>query len=564
MFKLFFKYKWRVILGIIVLLIVDGIQIIVPIIVKKAIDNLATGIYSNLLYYAFLIISLSLVVAFFRFWWRFFIIGNSRIIEKELRDNFIAYILNMDAYFFKKKNIGDLMALSTNDIEAIRMAIGMGTIAIVDAVFLSLASLFMMLKLDLRLTLFALIPAPFLTILTYIFGKEVYKRFEKQQEGFSILTEKVREVLAGVKVLKGYNQEKGALNSFNSVNKEYYRRIISMLKVSSAFDPFLGFFAMLSMGIVLWFGAVDVVGGRISLGSFVAFFNYLNLMIWPMIAFGWVVNLFQRGSASYKRVQEVFDEVPIIKKGGIKINIEGEINIRNLSFSYNGSQVLKGINMTFKKGNTTAIVGLTGSGKSTLVNLILRFFDSEGIYIDGIPVQEIDLDTLRKSIGYVPQETFLFSDTVFNNISFGLENASLEDIINVAKTAMIHEEIMELPQGYDTMLGEKGVNLSGGQKQRIAIARALLLSPKILILDDSLSSVDSHTEKYIMENLKGFLKERTSIVISHRISAIKNFGYIYVMENGRIVEEGKHRKLIEKKGLYFTLYERQKLEEKIL
>ncbi len=552
------------ILGIIVLLIVDGIQIIVPIIVKQAIDNLATGIYSRLLYYAFLIILLSLCVAFFRFWWRFFIIGNSRLIERELRDNFTSHILNMDAYFFKKRNIGDLMALSTNDIEAIRMAIGMGTIAIVDAVFLSLASLAMMLKLDIRLTLLALIPTPFLTILTYIFGKEVHKRFERQQEGFSILTEKVREILAGVKVLKGYNQEKGALNSFGMVNKDYYKRIISMLKVSSAFDPFLGFFAMLSMGIVLWFGSVDVVSGRITLGSFVAFFNYLNLMIWPMIAFGWVVNLFQRGSASYKRVKEVFDEIPVIKKGGRKIDIQGEISIKNLSFSYNGEKVLKNINMIFEKGKTTAIVGLTGSGKSTLVNLILRFFDSEGITVDGIPINVIDLDILRRSIGYVPQETFLFSDTVFNNISFGVEDAKLEDVVRVAKTAMIHDEIMELPQGYDTMLGEKGVNLSGGQKQRIAIARALLLSPKILILDDSLSSVDSHTEKNIMENLKDYLKERTSIVISHRIAAIKNFDYIYVLDNGKIVEEGKHRKLLEKKGLYFTLYQRQKLEEKIL
>lgn len=564
MLKLLLKYKWRVTCGIIVLLIVDGIQIIVPIIVKQAIDNLASGVYSRLLYYAILIIFLSLCVAFFRFWWRFFIIGNSRLIERELRDNFTAHILKMDSYFFKKRNIGDLMALSTNDIEAIRMAIGMGTIAIVDAVFLSLASLAMMLKLDIRLTLLALIPTPFLTVLTYIFGKEVHKRFEKQQEGFSILTEKVREILAGIKVLKGYNQEKGTLNSFGFVNKDYYRRIISMLKISSAFDPFLGFFAMLSMGIVLWFGSVDVVGGRITLGSFVAFFNYLNLMIWPMIAFGWVVNLFQRGSASYKRVKEVFDEIPVIKKGGRKIDIDGNISIKNLSFSYNGEKVLKDFNMNIKKGQTTAIVGLTGSGKSTLVNLILRFFDSVGITIDEIPINEIDVDILRRSIGYVPQETFLFSDTVFNNISFGVENAKLEDVVSVAKTAMIHEEIIDLPQGYNTMLGEKGVNLSGGQKQRIAIARALLLSPKILILDDSLSSVDSHTEKYIMENLKNYLKERTSIVISHRIAAIKNFDYIYVIDNGRIIEEGKHRKLIERKGLYFSLYKRQKLEEKIL
>ncbi len=564
MLRLLFKYKWRIFAGIFVLLIVDGIQIIVPIIVKQAIDNLATGFYSRLFYYGILIVLLSIAVAFFRFWWRFFIIGNSRLVEKDLRDRFFSHIVNMDSYFFKKRNIGDLMALSTNDIEAIRMAIGMGTIAIVDAVFLSLASLAMMLKLDIRLTLLALIPTPFLTILTYIFGKEVHKRFERQQEGFSILTEKVREILSGVKVLKGYNQEKGAMVSFGKVNREYYRRIISMLKVSSAFDPLLGFFAMLSMGIVLWFGSVDVVSGRITLGSFVAFFNYLNLMIWPMIAFGWVVNLFQRGSASYKRVQEVFHEEPLIKKGGKKIDLSGEIKIKNLCFSYNGEKVLKGINMHFEKGKRTAIVGLTGSGKSTILNLILRFFDSEGIEIDGVPLKEIDLDLLRKSIGFVPQETFLFSDTVFNNIAFGVENASFDDVVKAAKTAMIHDEIMELPNGYDTMLGERGVNLSGGQKQRVAIARAILLSPKILIFDDALSSVDSHTEKHIMENLSGFLKERTSIVVSHRIAAIKNFDYIYVLNNGEIVEEGRHSKLIKKKGLYYTLYQRQKLEEKVL
>uniref|UniRef100_A0A7C4YG81 ABC transporter ATP-binding protein n=1 Tax=candidate division WOR-3 bacterium TaxID=2052148 RepID=A0A7C4YG81_UNCW3 len=563
MIRLLFKYKLRVILGIIVLLIVDGIQIIVPVIVKRAIDNLSQGIYSHLLYYAIIIVLLSIVVAFFRFWWRFFIIGNSRIIERELRDKFFTHIINMDAYFFKDKNIGDLMALSTNDIEAIRMALGMGTIAIVDAVFLSLASLGMMLKLDIRLTLLALIPAPFLSLLTYIFGKEVNKRFEKQQEGFSILTEKVREILQGAKVIKGYNQEKGAIESFNITNWDYYKRILRMLKVSSAFDPILGMFAMLSIGIVLLFGAVDVIGGRITLGSFVAFFNYLNLMIWPMIAFGFVVNIFQRGNASYKRVKSVLDMEPRIKKGGKNIDIKGEIVLKDLSFSYNGENVLKDINIRFEKGKTTAIVGLTGSGKSTLVNLLLRFYESEGIFVDGTPLNEIDYETLRRSIGYVPQETFLFSDTVFNNISFGVENPNIDDVVKVAKIAMIHNEIMELPNGYDTMLGEKGVNLSGGQKQRIAIARALLVPSKILILDDALSSVDSHTEKDIMENLKDFLKTRTSIVISHRIAAIKNFDWIYVFENGRVVEEGKHRKLIEKKGLYYILYQRQKLEEEI-
>jgi len=557
------KPLWkRILAGIVVLIIVDWIQIIIPRIIKAAVDSLASGVFTkSLIYYAGLILFLAVIIAFFRFWWRFFVIGASRIVERNLREDFYRHLIEMDPPFFMKRKIGDLMAYATNDIDAIRMALGIGMIASVDAVFLSIASLTMMVKIRWQLTLYALIPTPPLTFITYYLGKKVHHHFEKQQEGFSLLTEKVREFITGIRIIKGYNQEKGAVNSFQKTNIEYYSRVIKLMKFMSLFDPSLWLFASMSMGMVLWFGSYDAIAGRITLGDFVAFFNYLDLMIWPMIAFGWVVNIFQRGSASFKRVERIMKEKPVIPKEGRKGGLRGNIVLKNLTFSYNGSPALKDINMEFLQGRQTAIVGLTGSGKSTLVNLILRFYPSKGIYIDGIPLEEIHPDAVRNLIGIVPQETFLFSETIRENIGFGIEEPDMEKIEWAARMAKIHDEIMELPDGYDTLLGEKGVNLSGGQRQRIAIARAILKNPPVLILDDALSSVDSHTEKAILENLKDYFRERNTIIISHRISAIKESDWIYVMDNGKIVEQGKHEDLLRKEGLYYLLYQRQKLEE---
>jgi len=558
------KYWVRVLAGIIILIIVDGIQVFIPRILKYAIDGLATGHFVKpLSYFAILIIILAFTIAFFRFWWRYFVIGTSRLVEREMRDGFFSHLISMDPLFFVKRKIGDLMAHATNDIDAIRMAIGMGLIALTDALFLSFASIFMMTRINLSLTLYALIPAPFLTVITYYFGVVIHRKFEYSQAGFSLLTEKVREFVSGIKIIKGYNQETGSVENFDETNKEYYNRMMSLMKYWTAFDPLLFFFASLSYVAVIWFGAWYVIYGKITLGDLVAFVNYLDLMIWPMIAFGWVVNLFQRGSASFNRVERIMKEQPTVIDIGKPTPIKGKIELRNLMFSYNGKRVLNGINAVFKNGKITAIVGPTGAGKSTIVELIMRFYPVNGIYIDDKPAEDVSLSEFRKRVGYVPQETFLFSDTIANNISLGKPSASKKEIVDAAKVAMIYDEIMELPNGFEAMLGEKGVNLSGGQKQRIAIARAIILNPQILILDDALSSVDSHTEKKIIENLSNFLKERNSIIISHRISAIKDADEILVIDDGRIVERGIHKELITKEGLYYLLYKRQQLEEKL-
>ncbi|MEA1912402.1 MAG: ABC transporter ATP-binding protein [candidate division WOR-3 bacterium] len=556
------KYKGRIVIGLFFLLIVDGAQMVVPWIMKFVIDDLSNLPLSHpLFFYASIILGLGLIVLFFRFLWRVLIIGSSRMIERDLRKDFFHRLMSLGAYFYQETDTGDIMARATNDVRAVQQAAGFGVVIGADIIFMGFVSLGMMLHISLTLTLYSLIVAPFIGVCAYYFGRMIHIKFERSQEGFSLLSAKIREFITGVHIIKDYAQEKGAVKDFDHTNDDYFSRMMDMVKYWAGFRPTIFFFASVAFGLVLFFGGRDVMVGEITLGSFVAFFNYLDILIWPLVAIGMVINRVQRGTASLKRLNRILLREPKVKDSGSRKAREGVIKLENVNFGYNGRLVLKGINAQFGPQKSSAIAGTTGSGKSTLINLLWRYYDTKGIYIDGHPIQEISLENLRKSVGLVPQSTILFSTTIRENISFGDPGVSFDKIVEAAKKAEIYNEIMGFEEGFETRLGERGANLSGGQKQRIAIARALILDPPVLILDDALSSVDSNTEKAIMENISDFLKERTSIIISHRLSAIKDMDEILVMDDGEIVERGKHKALIHNGKLYSRLYERQKLEE---
>jgi ATP-binding cassette subfamily B multidrug efflux pump len=562
LFGFLLKYKRRVILGVLFLLIVDGSHMIIPWVLKFVIDDIGSLPLSHpLWFYASIILGFGFLVIIFRYLWRLLIIGASRMVEKDIRNDFYRRLMSLGARFYHKTDTGDVMARATNDVKAVQEAAGFGVVIAADILFMGIFALAMMFYISRPLTLYTLAVGPFIAFITYYFGKMIHIKFESSQEGFSLLSGKAREFIKGILIIKNYAQEKEAVRDFNEINREYLVRSMGLIKYWAGFRPAIFFLASVAFAIVLFFGGRSVIGGNITLGSFVAFFYYLDLLIWPMVAIGIVVNIIERGTASLKRLSRILSLEPEIKNTGKERIEKGFIELRNVYFSYNGAPVLKRINARFEPNKKTAIVGTTASGKSSMVNLLWRNFDTEGIFIDGKPIQDFFLENLRRSVGLVPQATILFSTTIRDNISFGTPQIAEEKIISAAKKAEIYDELMELPGGLDTLLGERGTNLSGGQKQRIAIARALILDPPILIFDDALSSVDSHTEKAIMENIADFLRNRTSIIISHRMSAIQDADEILVMENGEIVERGTHKQLIKNKGLYTRLYERQKLEE---
>src|SRR5690554_272785 len=566
------RHKAKYIFGIIFVLVVDVLQMVLPRIIGQITDDMQNRTINKamLLSYAGLILLVALLTMTFRYLYRIYIIGTEKKLEYELRKKLFDHMLTLSSKYYNTHKTGDLMAHATNDINAVRMAAGMGVLLLVDTVFLTISVIIIMLAtIDIRLTLIALSPLPLIAIFSMVFGKFIHKRFTQVQEAFSGLTERVQESLSGIRVVKAFVQERPVLEQFNAASQKSLEKNMRLAKLWGIMFPLGQMVATLSYIIAFSYGGIQVINGHISLGEFIAFNTYLGLLIWPMMSFGWIMNIVQRGSASLDRINVILTAIPDIKDNDpLPIgSIEGHIEFENVSFSYNKKQepVLKDININLEPGRTLAIIGETGSGKTSLVNLILRLYDISGgkLKIDGSPIDRIPLSTLRTSIGYVPQDSFLFSTSIRENIAFGVEKASIKEIEEAAKTAQIYDNIMDLPDGFDTIVGERGVTLSGGQKQRVSIARALIKDPKILILDDSLSAVDTDTEERILQGLKVIMKDRTSIIIAHRISSIKHADEIIVLDNGQIVERGRHDRLIDLKGHYYSLYQKQLLEEEL-
>jgi ATP-binding cassette subfamily B multidrug efflux pump len=567
-------YRARIFLGLVALFIVDGAQLIVPLIIRAAIDELTQTGTAQLVLYAGYILGIAIVVAIFRFFWRYFIFGASRMIRRDLRDRLYAHLVKLSANFFANTKTGDLMAHATNDVEAVQFACGMGVLALADAIIMVSFSLAAMLSINWQLVLYAFIPLPLVTVFVVVIGRMIHRRFTAVQEAFSLLTEKVREAISGVRVIKSFAQESGFAKDFGRTNDFFIEKNLSLVRVQGFFEPMIALLAGLSSAIVLLVGGQRVISGAISLGDFVAFTSYLGMLTWPMMALGFVINLMQRGAASMERIEKILRTEPEITDAPDAISFPARASLvcRSLTFRYpvaepsaNGRPVLRDVSFSLEEGQKLGIIGLTGSGKSTLVHLLLRVFEppENTLFIGGVDVRRIRLSELRRSIALVPQDPFLFSATIRENIAFGRPTASEEEIIEAAKLAGIYDEILEFPNGLDTIVGERGVSLSGGQKQRVAIARALLLDPTIIIFDDALSAVDAEKEEEILRNLRDFMESKTAIVIAHRISAVKDSDLILVFDQGQIVERGRHEDLLALDGIYARLHELQKAEEAV-
>ncbi|WP_201259858.1 ABC transporter ATP-binding protein [Tissierella sp. P1] len=511
----FSKHKWNYLIGIIWLIIIDSVQLIVPQIFR----NLTNDFENNLLNskgitkYVCLIILTGTVIAAGRFFWRIYILGTSRELEYYLRKKIFNHLLTLSPNYFNTHKTGDLMAHVTNDVNAVRMAIGQGTIMIVDSGFMIILSLIMMIKTtNLRLTSIALFTLPFIIIVVSKFGKIIHKRFKIVQEAFSDLTDTTQESFSGIRVVKSFVQEELELEKFSRVNKDNLNKNIDLVKISGTFHPFIQFISSISFLLVIFYGGKEVILNRISLGDFIAFNSYLGLLVWPMMALGWVINVLQRGAASMDRINSILDEKPDISdvEDAIKLNkSKGKVEFQEVSFKYPGanSYALRNINFTVEQGKSLAIIGRTGSGKSTIVSLLLRLYDIHKgkILFDDIDIKNLSLKSLRENIGYVPQDNFLFSTTIEENIGFSFENSISHDrVIHAAILAEVYDNILEFPNDFQTILGERGVTLSGGQKQRTSIARAIIKEPSVLILDDSLSSVDTQTEEKIIKKFEKF------------------------------------------------------------
>ncbi len=548
-----------------------------PWFIGRAVDALTAGLQkhslagSGLVYYAIAIVGFSLFAGFFTFLTRQTIIVVSRHVEFDLRNDFLGHLQKLSLRYFQNTPTGDLMAHATNDVSAVRNCLGPGIMYPTDTLMTLTMVLTVMMYQDWKLTLMALIPLPFVSVAMYRLSKLVHQKFEERQEKYSELTTRVQENLSGIRVVKAYVREQYETGLFRTLSWDYLKKNLVLARVQSIMWPLMFLLVGFSLIITLYVGGNQVIRGSISIGSLTAFFGYLTMLIWPMIAFGWVTNILQQGAASMARLAKIFDTVPDIRDTErtdttVKA-LEGAIEFRNVRFRHNGAarDTLENISLTIPAGTTLAVVGYTGSGKSTLVNLIPRLYDvTDGeLLIDGKDVRTIPLDVLRRHIGYVPQETFLFSETITENILFGTNDGTEEAVRDAALVSQIARDVSEFPGGYDTMLGERGITLSGGQKQRTAIARAVIRQPKILILDDALSAVDTYTEEEILKRLRGVMRDRTSVIISHRISTVKDADLIVVLHEGKIAEQGTHDTLVALGGIYAELYKKQLLEQEL-
>lgn len=563
------QYRWYIIVGGLAVVASNGLMMVNPYLMKTAFDKLEKKAPSgDLLKIALLIVLFSLGSGVFRFLMRRTIIWMSRKFEYNLRADLFAHLLKLNPTFYYNNRTGDIMARATNDIEAVRMMVGPGLMHIANGFVSAAIAISLMFYLSPELALYSLIPLPLLSVVVNRIGHAIHKRYAKIQDYFAVLTSRVQENLAGVRVIRAYNQQHPEIDNFSGHSKHYIVLNMNMIKILALSMPVLFAIAGTVNLFVLYFGGKSVVAGTISLGTLVAFFAYLSMLIWPMIAMGWVVSLYQRGKASLDRINRILDTTPDVQsKAGsdIRRDLKGKIEFRKLDFGYNGTEILHGIDLVIEPGMMVGIVGPTASGKSTLVSTIARIFPIKRgmIFIDDTDINDWDLNALRRQIGFVPQEPFLFSDTLRNNILFGVDDRNHELATTAAEAAVIDEEIREFPHGYDTVLGERGITLSGGQKQRVAIARAIATAPKILILDDATSAVDTETEHLINLRMRSELSKRTSIIISHRASAVKDADMILYLEDGRIIESGNHGQLMSRKGKYAALYQAQLIEEEL-
>ena len=567
-------YRRGYLLGLLMVVLANGFAILAPRLLGDAIDVIEGGgaTMDVILRYAGLIVLVAVLGGAARYGMRELLNGYSRRIETDLRDDFFGHLMRLDASFYGGWRTGDLMSRATNDILNVRMAVGPAIMYTVNTAVLGALAVIFMLNVSPVLTGLALIPMLLLPPVTLYFGKLIHRKYESIQEHLGTLTTMVQENLAGTRIVRAYTREEVQEKEFGVLNEEYLSRNMDLVISTGAFYPSLSLMAGLGMLVVLYVGGRLVIGGSITIGDFVAFGFYLTMMIWPMIALGWVINLYQRGGASLKRIVAVLDTAPAIREpeSPHAIDVRGGIEFRGVGFHYPGTErdVLKDVSFEIPAGSTAALVGPTGSGKSTIVALISRLYDpTEGVVLlDGVPLPELSLDTLRRAIGLVPQDAFLFSETIAENIALGVETDGEEaDVMApvraAASIAQLDEAIGGFPHGFETRLGERGINLSGGQRQRATLARALARDPRILILDDSLSAVDTQTERRILHGLRDVLKDRTSLIISHRVTAVMDADLILVLDDGRVAERGTHEELIAAGGVYATLLRRQLLEE---
>lgn len=569
-----YLYRYRVVIigGFLFLIGANIVALIQPYLIRLAIDSLQAGANGGLLLrYAVLLIGAGAVQAVMAFYGRYFQAKASRQIEYELRADLFRHFEKLELDYFQHHKVGDLVARATNDLTAIRSMLGPGISNLMNTAIAFTVTITFMLTINVQLTLYAALILPLITVVFIVVGRQIEHRFKAVQDQFGEVSAHAQENLSGIRIIKAYRQEDHELEAFRAANQEYMIRSISYARIYAILWPAMFFLAGIASVILLWRGGLDVIHGRISLGQLVQFMGYLAQLTWPMIALGWVVNLFQQGSASMIRLNEVMNHKPTIansvKPGETQTELtpKGKVEFRHVSFSYGEHEVLHDIDIEVEAGSSLAIVGPTGSGKSTLVNLVPRLFDvSQGqILIDDVDVREIPLALLRRQIGFVPQETFLFSVPLSENIGFGVEQLSEQRMQEVMEYAQLAKDVRDFPQGTATMVGERGVTLSGGQKQRTALARALAKDPAILILDDAMSSVDTHTEAEILGHLRNVMQGRTTIVISHRCSTVKNLDLIIVLDEGRIVEVGNHEKLLQEHGLYAEMYRRQLIGEEL-
>src|SRR5580658_4261542 len=563
------RYRGGLALGLGALVLKDIAGAVQPLVIRAAIDTLSHAFgLARLLRYAGLLVGLAAVKGLFQYWMRVIIIGISRDIEYDLRNDLFRHLVDLSPDYYGRTRTGDIMARSTNDLNAVRMMLGPGIMYWTETSLTFLLAIIIMLSVDWRLALFAVLPAPLVSLAVIFFGRAIHARFARIQAMFSDISSRVQENLAGVRMVRAFAQEQAELRHFEVLNRQYIKENIRLVRISGVFQPLLEALIGLTFLVVLWYGGYQVLGGRISLGSFVMFNTYMGILVWPMIALGWVVNLMQRGRASLERINQIFREKPSIAAPPEPVpltDVRGEIEFRGASMAYPSGMALDRIDLRIEAGTTVAVVGHTGSGKSTLVSLVPRLMDpTDGrVLLDGIDLRDLSPAELRRHIGLVPQETFLFSATIAGNIAFGVESATEEEIRRAAELAGLAGDIESFPNGYQTMVGERGITLSGGQKQRTAIARAILRNPRILILDDALSSVDTLTEERILQALEDAMRGRTVILISHRVSTVRQADLIVVLEHGRIVEQGTHAQLVSAGGYYADLSQKQMLEEEL-